>query len=63
MLAHLRAAALVLAALAPSLQPAPRPATSAIAPVLRDLGGVDELRALFDADRGRIRVVLLLSPT
>jgi len=63
MLAHLRATVLLLAALASPLQPAPRAAPAAIAPVLRDLGGIGELRSLFDGDRGRIRVVLLLSPT
>ena len=30
---------------------------------LRDLQSVDELRAAFNADRGRPRLVLLLSPT
>lgn len=30
---------------------------------LSDLGGVDELKTRFDADAGRPRMVLLLSPT
>jgi hypothetical protein len=32
-------------------------------PVLRDLAGISELRSLFDRERGKIRIVLLLSPT
>jgi hypothetical protein len=30
---------------------------------LRDLGGFDDLRTLFENDRGKLRLVLLLSPT
>jgi hypothetical protein len=33
------------------------------APILQDLGGVDELRTLFERDRDKIRILLLLSPT
>ena len=33
------------------------------APALSDLRSVDELKSLFDHDRGRPRLVLLLSPT
>jgi hypothetical protein len=33
------------------------------APALRDLERVDELKALFNHDRGKTRLVLLLSPT
>jgi hypothetical protein len=33
------------------------------APKLADLKGVDELRSLFNADNGKVRLVLLLSPT
>jgi hypothetical protein len=36
----------------------PRPANG-----LQDLRGVDELGALFDADAGQPRLVLLLAPT
>jgi hypothetical protein len=32
-------------------------------PVLKDLSGVDELKARFNRDAGKPRVVLLLSPT
>jgi len=45
------------------------PSTSAYAPVattaprLSDLKGVDELRSLFNNDVGKVRLVLLLSPT
>jgi hypothetical protein len=46
---------------------APRALTQApatdTAPALQDLGGVADLRALFDADRDKVRIVLLLSPT
>jgi hypothetical protein len=30
---------------------------------LRDLAGVDDLRALFERDRDKPRLILLLSPT
>ena len=33
------------------------------APSLADLKGVDELKALFNRDVGKVRLVLLLSPT
>jgi len=33
------------------------------APTLADLKGVDELRTLFNNDAGKVRLVLLLSPT
>jgi hypothetical protein len=33
------------------------------APTLSDLKSVDELRTLFNQDRGKPRLVLLLSPT
>ena len=45
------------------------PSTGAFAPVataapkLSDLKGVDELRTLFNNDVGKVRLVLLLSPT
>ena len=37
--------------------------TAEVAAGLRDLGGLDELRSLFERDRDKIRIVLLLSPT
>jgi hypothetical protein len=49
-----------VADLAARTQPA---RAASAAPALTDLRGVDELRALFDADRGHLRMVLLLSPT
>ena len=36
---------------------------AAAAPKLSDLKGVDELRTLFNSDVGKVRLVLLLSPT
>ena len=39
------------------------PRTILAAPVLSDLKGVDELKMLFNQDRGKPRLVLLLSPT
>lgn len=33
------------------------------APKLSDLKGVDELRTMFNSDVGKVRLVLLLSPT
>ena len=33
------------------------------APKLEDLKGIDELRSLFNKDLGKVRLVLLLSPT
>lgn len=48
---------LVLAALAPACRAADQP------PVLSDLNGIETLRAQFNADAGKPRVVLLLSPT
>lgn len=46
---------------APRALPQAPPPDSAQA--LQDLRGVADLRGLFDADRGKIRIVLLLSPT
>jgi hypothetical protein len=34
-----------------------------MAPTPTDLKGVDELRSLFNSDVGKVRLVLLLSPT
>jgi hypothetical protein len=36
---------------------------AAAAPGLSDLKGIDELRTLFNNDMGKVRLVLLLSPT
>jgi hypothetical protein len=55
------AVALWLAWAAP--QVAAQPAKAPASPVLRDLARIADLRTLFDQERDRIRVVLLLSPT
>lgn len=52
-----------------AVQPGSTVGTSTTAPAgtsptaLRDLGSTRELAARFDADRGKVRIVLLLSPT
>jgi hypothetical protein len=46
---------------APDALPQAPPLDSA--QTLQDLHGVSELRGLFDSDRGKIRILLLLSPT
>lgn len=38
-------------------------AQTAPADRLRELRGLDDLKAAFNADHGRVRIVLLLSPT
>ena len=57
-------AALLAVALAahPSLVRAQSTSAEA-AQVLQDLRGLQELRTLFERDRDKIRIVLLLSPT
>jgi len=58
--------ALVLAVwLASCVSPgfAQSPEAISAAPVLHDLNGMTELRALFETDRDTVRIVLLLSPT
>ncbi len=56
LLARTIAAALLLCTLL-----APRGPSAAVA--LRDLGGVDELKGWFNAGKGHVRLILLLSPT
>jgi hypothetical protein len=36
---------------------------TATAPALHDLRGIAEFRSLFESDRDKVRIVLLLSPT
>ena len=45
--------------------PPPAAAANAAAPAgrLRELRGLDDLKAAFNTDHGRVRLVLLLSPT
>ncbi len=52
---------LLLGAYLPSTRADARVSTAA--PGLSDLKGVDELRTLFNSDVGKVRLVLLLSPT
>jgi hypothetical protein len=56
---RLRAACLALA-LAAVFAAAPHAAPDV---TLRDLRGVDELKTWFNANKGHVRLVLLLSPT
>jgi len=56
----------VLSATAPLARPAshatpPLRATSSRS--LQDLGGIPELRALFDRESDKVRILMLLSPT
>ena len=57
--------AIVVAAwlLAPPPRALAQPPVGAASLVLNELNGVGELRSVFDSDREKIRVVLLLSPT
>jgi hypothetical protein len=54
----LAAVMLAVIALRADLQPQPAPAAA-----IQDLQGVAELKAMFNRDAGRVRVILLLSPT
>ena len=61
---HVRAAIIAAVVLAsPVHQAGAQSGVAAATPVLQDLSGVDELRSLFESDRDKIRIVLLLSPT
>ena len=55
------AALVVTATWGPSLARSYTVATAA--PKLADLRGVDELKTLFNQDKGKTRLVLLVSPT
>jgi hypothetical protein len=64
--ARLRAAFVVVVVViltSPARDTYAQPVSAATAPVLRDLHGIDELRSRFDGDQGKVRIVLLLSPT
>ncbi len=63
MTSRLRAACLALA-LAAVVSPVGRASqASRVSVTLSDLRGVDELKTWFNANKGRVRLVLLLSPT
>ena len=53
-------ALVLLGARVGSLEVAP---SLAAAPSLTDLRGVDELKGLFNKDPGKVRLILLVSPT
>ena len=59
----LAAIAMTTALAVPSPQARVQSPSTVASPALHDLRGVAELRSLFDSDRDKIRVVLLLSPT
>ncbi len=66
--AVIAAAAVVAATLVtatPQAAPAAQAGSNAAAQTgrLRELRGLDDLKAAFNADHGRVRIVLLLSPT
>ncbi len=65
MRAVIAAAAVVAATLVPATPQAAPAASNASAQAgrLRELRGLDDLKAAFNADHGRVRIVLLLSPT
>jgi hypothetical protein len=64
MASRLRATVLVALALAsPIHQAGAQSGGVNAAPVLKDFRGLGELRPLFESDRDKIRIVLLLSPT
>ena len=60
---RLSAAAFLATSLLSSMRPAAMQPPAANTVTLRDLGGFDDLRALFENDREKLRLVLLLSPT
>ena len=60
---HRRFTSLILAALLPLCLLSFSSAGCEHKPALQDLNGVEELKARFNKDRGKPRIVLLLSPT
>ena len=60
---RLSAAVLLATSLLSPMRPAAMQPPAANMVTLRDLGGLDDLRALFENDREKLRLVLLLSPT
>lgn len=59
-------AAVVTSVVVFSTQPTPAasaPQAPRARPTLQTLGGLDDVRAAFNKDRGKLRILLLLSPT
>jgi hypothetical protein len=58
-------AAVVTAVVVLSTPPAPAASAPQVhsRPTLRTLGGIEDVRAAFNKDRGKLRILLLLSPT
>jgi hypothetical protein len=64
MIGRVRTAIILTAWLVTTAPPVFAQTTGAtIAPVLHDLHGAAELGSLFDGDRDKVRIVMLLSPT
>jgi hypothetical protein len=59
----LAAIVMTAALVSPSPQALVQSPATTVSPALHDLRGVAELRSLFDSDRDKVRIVLLLSPT
>jgi hypothetical protein len=57
------AALLTMTLAAPPCYAHAQSTTADASQALHDLRGLDELRTLFDHDRDKVRIVLLLSPT
>lgn len=57
------AVTIAVSAALPGARPAAQAPANASASRLRDLATVDQLRTAFDADAGKVRVLLLMSPT
>jgi hypothetical protein len=54
---------LILAACAPNAQAVLNAQSNAENLLLNDIGGIAELKEIFNQDQGQVRLVLLLAPT